>query len=116
MRLVSLLLLALPLLGAAPAATAVTVAMTNFRFAPAALRLQHGQPYVLHLVNRSSGGHSFVAPQFLAAAGVPRGAIEVPGGATVDVPIVAPAPGRYKLKCGHFMHPAFGMKGTIIVD
>ena len=115
MRLATLLL-ALPLLGAAPAPTTVTIALSNYRFDPAAIRLRHGQPYVLHLVNRSGGGHSFVAPDFLAAAGAPRGAIEVPGGATVDVPVVAPAPGRYKLKCGHFMHGAFGMKGAIIVE
>ena len=115
MRLATLLL-ALPLLGAAPAPIPVTIALSNYRFDPASIRLQHGQAYVLHLVNRSGGGHSFVAPQFLAAAGAPRGGIEVAGGATVDVPIVAPAPGRYKLKCGHFMHPAFGMKGAIIVE
>ena len=115
MRFASLFLV-LPLLGAAPAPTTVTIALSNYRFDPAAIRLQHGQPYVLRLVNRSGGGHSFVAPQFLAAAGVASGAIEVPGGAAVDVPIVAPAPGRYKLKCGHFLHPTFGMKGAIIVD
>ena len=113
---IATLLLALPLLGAAPAPTALTVAMSNFRFEPSAIRLHHGQPYVLRLVNRSSGGHSFVAPGFLVAAGAARGAVEVPGGAAVDVPLVAPAPGRYKLKCGHFMHPAFGMKGEIVVD
>ena len=116
MRLAPLLLLALPLIGAAPPPAVVDIALSNYRFDPPAIHLQHGQPYVLHLVNRSGGGHNFVAPQFLAAAGVGRGAIEVPGGGAVDVPIVAPAPGRYKLKCSHFLHATFGMKGAIVVD
>lgn len=111
------LLLALPLLGAAPmAGSPVVITMSNFRFTPAAIRLVHGQRYVLHLVNQASGGHNFVAPLFLAAARAPRGTIDVAGGTTVNIPIVAPAPGRYKFKCGHFMHSTFGMKGEIIVD
>ena len=111
------LLLALPLLGAAPSApTAVTVTLSSFRFDPGVIRLVHGRPYVLHLVNTSDGGHNFVAPDFLAAAGVRRGAIEVRGGTALDVAIVAPARGSYKVKCTHFTHSMRGMKGQIVVE
>ena len=110
------LLLAFPLLGASPAATPLAVTLSNFRFDPAVIRLVHGRPYVLRLVNQSDGGHNFVAPDFLAAARVGRGKIEVPGNGTVDVALVAPAAGRYKVKCTHFTHTMRGMKGTIIVE
>ena len=119
MRLVPLVLaglLPLPLGGAAPAPTALTIELSNYAFEPATIRLHHGQPYVLNLVNRSGRGHNFVAPQFLAAAGAGRGKIEVADGATVSVAIVAPAAGSYKVKCTHFTHAMRGMKGNIIVD
>ena len=110
------LLLAFPLLGAAPSATPLTVNLSNFRFEPTVIRLVHGRPYVLRLVNQSDGGHNFVAPEFLAAARVGRGKIEVPGNRTVEVAIVAPAAGRYKVKCTHFTHSMRGMKGAIVVE
>jgi uncharacterized cupredoxin-like copper-binding protein len=115
MRLASLLP-ALLLLGAAPSPTALTITLSSYRFDPASIRLQHGQTYRLHLVNPSGSGHNFVAPAFFAAAGTNRRAIEVPGGASADVDIVAPAPGRYPVKCSHFLHSTFGMKGEIIVE
>ena len=105
-----LVLLAMPLVGAAPAPTDVTVQLSNYRFDPAPLRLHHGQPYLLHLVNGSTRGHNFVAPALLARK------VEVPSGATVNVPIVAPAAGRYPVKCTHFTHAMRGMKSEIIVD
>jgi plastocyanin len=112
------LLLALPLLGAAPAPapTTVTIAMSNFRFEPAVIRLKRGQPYVLHFVNRSKGGHNFIAPKFFQATRSGVDAVEVPGNSAIDFSIVAPVPGRYKVKCGHFMHGAMGMKGEVLVE
>ena len=110
------LLLAIPLLGASPSATPVTVNLSNFRFDPAVIRLVPGRPYVLRLVNQSDGGHNFVAPQFLAAARLAQTEIEVPGNRTVEVALVAPAAGRYKVKCTHFTHSMRGMKGEIIVQ
>ena len=104
------LFLALPLIGAAPAPTTVTIALENDRFEPAAIRLHHGQPYVLHLVNRSTRGHNFVAPALLARK------VEVPARSSANVAIVAPAAGRYALKCTHFTHAMRGMKGEIVVD
>ena len=101
---------------AKPTAQTVTVGLSSYRFDPPLIRLRHGQPYVLHLVNRSGRGHNFVAPSFLRAAGAGRSGVEVPAGAAVDVAIVAPARGVYKLKCTHFTHALRGMKGRIIVE
>ena len=112
----ALLILALPLLGASPAPIDLTVALDNFHFDPAVVRLHHGQPYLLHLVNRSEHGHNFAAPAFFAAAGSPMRAVEVAGGASITVPLQAPSPGVYKLKCSHFTHAMRGMKGSIVVD
>ena len=120
------ILLALPLLGAAapPAEMPLTVTLSNFRFAPQSIRMVHGQAYLLTLANRSGNGHAFTAPKFFAAAGMDsatraklaRGGIEVPGHGTVAVRLVAPPAGRYRLKCGHFMHGAMGMTGDILVE
>ena len=105
---------------AAPAVTGVNLA--NFSFTPMTIQLQAGVPTVLRLRNSSSGGHSFTAPQFFAAARiqpqsaalVQKGKVEIPGGASVDIALI-PAAGQYQLKCSHPFHAAFGMKGTIIV-
>jgi plastocyanin len=123
------LLIALPLLGAAQpmlpgAPTPVTVTLDNFRFGPPIIQMVHGRPYVLHLVSRAKGGHDFTAPKFFAASGldvptrarVGRGEVEVPAHGSVAIQLIAPPPGRYKVKCSHFMHGAMGMKGEIIVD
>lgn len=84
----------------------------------------HGQRYVLHLANTSKGGHDFAAPDFFAAAVLapeerakaPDGRVEVPSGSRVDIALTAPAAGRYRLRCTHTLHTAFGMKGSIVVS
>jgi plastocyanin len=101
---------------ASPPPTTVTIALANYRYDPPTIRLRHGQPYVLHLVNRSGRKHNFVAPEFLVAAGAGRRAVEVSDGAVADIPIIAPAAGVYKVKCTHFTHALRGMKGNIIVE
>ncbi len=70
-------LVALLVLAAAPCraqtaepATLVQVTLSNFKFTPSTITLQHGQPYVLHIVNTSGGGHSFEAEAFFDAATV----------------------------------------------
>lgn len=103
-------------LAASPTPATITIDLSNYRYDPATIRLRHGQPYVLHLVNRSGRKHNFVAPEFLVAAGAGRRAIEVPAGAVADVAIVAPAAGTYKVKCTHFTHALRGMKGRILVE
>lgn len=109
-------------LGAALPAERVDVALSNFKFTPSTIHLKHGQPYILHLT--STGGHSFAAKDFFAAATIPTadrakikdGKIELNSSASVDIHLTAPAPGSYPVVCTHFMHAGFGMKGKIIVD
>jgi len=101
----------------------IDVELSNFDFTPNRLTLRHGQPYRLHLTNKGSGGHNFSAPAFFKAATVApedaatvaEGAIELGKGESRDIRLV-PAMGRYKLKCTHFMHSGFGMKGEIVVE
>jgi plastocyanin len=101
----------------------VEIVLSNFEFAPKELHLRQGQSYRLHFVNSGSGGHNFSAPNFFAgaqidpadAAAITKGGIELAKGETRDVRL-KPAAGTYKVKCTHFMHSAFGMKGKITVD
>lgn len=122
------LALALGMLALVPAAAnaqpaSVAVQLSNFKFGPSAIHLKAGQPVTLRLENASSGGHSFSAPQFFAAAKVDpqaaalihNGTVELKGHQTADISLV-PAAGNYRLKCSHSLHAAFGMKGTITVD
>ena len=123
------LLFALPLISltgstaVAQAAPIVAVQLSNFKFAPSTITLDHGRPYVLRLTNVSDSGHAFVAESFLDAANVApgdrkaivEGGIEVLPGQTVEVHLTAPAAGSYKLKCSHAFHKMFGMSGSIVV-
>ncbi len=101
----------------------IAVALTNFDFTPATIQMVHGRDYALTLSNRASGGHNFAAPTFFAAATVAPadrarivdGTIEVPAGQSVTIHFVAPAAGRYKVRCTHTFHTMFGMKGAIVV-
>ena len=125
----SALLVALPIFvlasSAAPAQApgVVEVHLSNFKFTPSQVQFQHGQAYVLRLVNDGGGGHDFTAPAFFAGAAVAPGdrrwisdgEIEVPGHQVREIHLTAPRPGSYKLKCTHSLHSAFGMKGKIVV-
>ncbi|HMI39698.1 MAG TPA: cupredoxin domain-containing protein [Sphingomicrobium sp.] len=101
----------------------IPVQLSNFKFTPNQIVLEHGQPYVLRLTNAASGGHNFDAQSFFASATVAPadralikgGTIEVPAGQVREIHLVANAPGQYDLKCSHFLHAGFGMKGTIVV-
>lgn len=107
---------------AQPAAT-VMVQLSNFKFAPSSIVLDHGRSYVLRLMNVSDSGHDFVAESFFDAASVApadrkaitEGGIEVPPGQAVEIHLTAPAAGTYKLKCSHAFHKMFGMSGSIVV-
>ncbi len=102
----------------------VKVDLANFSFTPETINLHHGEAYVIALVNKAGGGHDFVAGDFFAAATMPEadrarlhdGGVELSGGETVELHLIAPAPGSYKAKCSHFMHSSFGMKGMIVVS
>ncbi|MFC4594900.1 cupredoxin domain-containing protein [Sphingobium tyrosinilyticum] len=102
----------------------LTLSLSSFKFEPSEILLEHDAPYRLHFVNGSSGGHDFAAKTFFAAARIKPedagkirgGRVEVGGGESVDVQLIAPSsPGTYKVRCTHFMHSAFGMTGKVIV-
>lgn len=105
------------------AAQPVDITLANFSFTPADLHLKAGQPYRLHLVNQGSGGHNFAAPEFFQTAQIDPddlpvindGKVELGKGEARDLRLV-PMAGTYKLKCTHFMHKAFGMSGSIVVE
>lgn len=114
-------LLAVPALAAGqPAPRTVEVRLSSFDFTPGEIRLRAGEPIVLHLVNSGRGGHNFAAPEFFAAASgvsgpVADGKVEVGSNASADVRLT-PARGRYRLRCTHTLHTAFGMTGEIVVE
>jgi plastocyanin len=101
----------------------VEVILADFSFSPQTIRLRAEEQVVLRLTNRGSGGHNFSAPEFFAKARLDpasatlarKGKVEVRKGASIDLTLT-PAGGRYKLKCTHFLHGGFGMKGEIIVE
>jgi plastocyanin len=102
----------------------IDIALANYAFTPATLSLHAGTQYRLHLVNSSSKGHDFSAPEFFAAstmtpaeeAKVENGKVEVAKGGTVDVTLTPTHAGSYSLTCTHFMHTMLGMNGTITVQ
>ena len=106
-----------------PAET-ITVELSSFKFTPDTLTLTHGHAYVIHFVNKSSGGHDFVAKDFFAAstiapqdrAKVAKGEVELGGGESADIHLVPNSPGTYKSHCSHFMHSSFGMTGKVVVE
>ena len=99
----------------------VEVRLSSFDFAPSTIRLRGGEPVVLRLVNSGRGGHNFSAPEFFAAATITDGArirdgaVEVPSRQIYLVRLV-PRRGRYRLRCTHSFHTAFGMRGEILVE
>lgn len=121
--MLSAIALSAPAIGRPESGQRVEIEMSSFKYTPSTITLKHGQSYVLHVVNRSDGGHDFVAKAFFAAAQVApedrrligKGEVELQGGAAVDIRLTAPAPGRYEVHCSHFMHSTFGMKAEIVV-
>ena len=118
----ALIPLALVAAAPSPAAERVDVALSNFKFTPSTIHLKHGQQYVLHLT--STGGHSFQARAFFAAATIAPadratitdGKIELTSTRGADIHLTAPKAGIYPIKCTHTLHASFGMTGKIIVD
>jgi len=117
-----LLFLAPLALLAAPAQPArIDIALSNFKFTPSTIRLKAGHHYILHLT--STGGHSFEAKAFFAAAKVDpadaaklkAGRIELDEGEAIDIHFTAPGAGSFPVRCTHFLHSTWGMTGTITV-
>jgi len=102
----------------------LTIQLSSFKFEPSNIMLEHGQPYTLHFVNSASGGHDFASKEFFAQARIKPedatkiggGRVELGGGESVDVHLIASQPGSYKVRCTHFMHGMFGMTGRIVVQ
>lgn len=100
----------------------VELQLKNYAFTPSTVHLRRGVPVVLRLVD-ASGSHSFSAPELFAAstldpataALIRNGKVEVPPDG-VELRLTPNTPGSYVFRCTHFMHSAFGMKGTAIVD
>lgn len=109
--------------GGQPSDQTIAVELASFDFSPSTISMVHGRAYLLRLTNVSDGGHDFAAPEFFAAAriapedarAIDHGRIEIAGGQTVSIRLSAPAPGTYRVKCTHFLHSTFGMKGRIVV-
>ena len=109
--------------GDQPSAQVIAIELDSFEFTPSTIAMTHGQSYVLRLTNVSDGDHDFAAPRFFDAAriapqdssAVAEGRVEVPGRETVSIRLTAPARGTYRIRCTHFMHSTFGMKGRIVV-
>ena len=124
------LLAALTLASAPPAFAAdqwanapkMTVVMVDNRFEPADLTFGHGKAYDLHLENHGKDMHEFTAPEFLKAAKLRDKArlasagtdIVVQPGKSVDIFLIAPRKGPYKLICAD--HDWDGMVGSITVN
>lgn len=102
----------------------LTLRLVSFKFEPSEIRLEHGVAYDLQFENTSTGKHDFTGPEFFSsaqirpedAAKIHNGSIQLGSGQKVDVHLIAPTPGTYKVHCTHFMHSAMGMTGRIIVQ
>lgn len=100
----------------------IEIQLKNYDFVPSTLRLQRGVPVMLRLVE-TAGSHSFSAPELFAAstldpataAMIHNGKVEV-GEGGVELRLTPNTPGTYAFHCTHFMHSAFGMKGTAVVE
>lgn len=100
------------------------VTLANFSFTPSILHFERGRHYLLRLTNQGSGGHNFTAKAFFAATTVDpasqalivNGGVEVPKGGTVEIGLTPAMPGEYPIKCSHFLHSGFGMKGSAVIE
>lgn len=110
-------------------ARAVTVDLESFDFGPSVLTFRADQPYALTLVNKSSGSHTFTAPEFFRSIAVHSlsgqrdgGAVQelqsigLKGGETRRLDFVSVQKGSYHLECSEPLHALFGMTGTIRVE
>jgi plastocyanin len=109
---------------AQPAApTVITVQLSEYKFSPVEIDLDHGQSYVLRVVNTGGKAHDLSAKAFFqsvtlapaSASEVKDGAVELAMGESADVALATGAPGTYEMHCTHPLHSMLGMKGRIVV-
>jgi uncharacterized cupredoxin-like copper-binding protein len=103
--------------------TVINIQLSEYKFAPMQLTLEHGQAYVLHLTNTGSKAHDLSAKAFFqtvalapgSAAKVKDGSVDLDEGESADVALTPQKPGSYEMHCTHPFHSMLGMKGQIVV-
>ncbi|HLY80333.1 MAG TPA: cupredoxin domain-containing protein [Caulobacteraceae bacterium] len=103
--------------------TVVNIQLSEYKFAPAQLTLEHGQAYVLHLTNTGGKAHDLSAKAFFqtvalapgSAGKVKDGDVDLDDGESADVALTPQKPGTYEMHCTHPFHSMLGMKGQIVV-
>lgn len=103
--------------------TVINVQLSEYKFAPMLLTLDHGQAYVLHLSNTGGKDHDLRAKAFFqsvtlapgSAAKVKNGDVDLDEGESVDIALTPLKPGAYEMHCTQPLHAMLGMKGQIIV-
>jgi cytochrome c oxidase subunit 2 len=95
---------------AEPAPRVIAVSAERFRFVPARIRAAAGESLLLRLESRDVA-HGFALPELAIEIAIPAA-----GAGSIDVPLVAPGPGRYAFQCAQVCgagHAA--MRGVLIV-
>jgi uncharacterized cupredoxin-like copper-binding protein len=103
--------------------TVINIQLSEYKYAPMQLTLDHGQAYVLHVTNTGGKGHDLSAKAFFqtvtlapgSAAKVKDGSIDLDEGESADVALTPLKPGSYEMHCTHPFHSMLGMKGQIVV-
>jgi len=103
--------------------TVINIQLSEYKYAPMQLTLDHGQAYVLHVTNTGGKGHDLNAKAFFqtvtlapgSAAKVKDGGIDLDEGESADIALTPLKPGTYEMHCTHPFHSMLGMKGQIVV-
>ena len=103
--------------------TVINIQLSEYKYAPMQLTLDHGQAYVLHVTNTGGKGHDLSAKAFFqtvslapgSAAKVKDGGIDLDEGESADVALTPLKAGTYEMHCTHPFHAMFGMKGETVV-
>jgi len=101
----------------------INIQLSEYKYAPMQLTLEHGQAYVLHVTNTGGKAHDLSAKAFFqtvalapgSAAKVRDGDVDLDEGESVDVALTPQKPGTYEMHCTHPFHSMLGMKGQIVV-
>src|SRR5271154_935724 len=101
----------------------INIQLSEYKYAPMQLTLEHGQAYVLHVTNTGGKAHDLSAKAFFqtvalapgSAAKVKDGDVDLDEGESVDVALTPQKPGSYEMHCTHPFHSMLGMKGQIVV-
>jgi plastocyanin len=96
---------------AAPESTAIQVAMgDDFRFDPAVITVQVGQPVELEIASTGALEHNFISDSLGVTS------TNVQGGQSETLTFTPGTPGEYEFYCKIAGHREAGMVGTIVVE